>query len=57
MGERVAEGWRGGAEPYPELGEGECLSLNAIGVIRLVFVSASADRQNAARLGWLAIKL
>ena len=23
MGERVAEGWRGAAEPYPELGEGE----------------------------------
>ena len=24
-GERVAQGWRGNAEPYPKLGEGECL--------------------------------
>src|SRR4051812_7913808 len=23
VGERVAQGWRGEAEPYPELGEGE----------------------------------
>ena len=23
LGERVAQGWRGEAEPYPKLGEGE----------------------------------
>jgi sulfur-carrier protein len=23
MGERVAQGWRGAAEPYPELGDGD----------------------------------
>ena len=30
LGERVAKGWRGGAEPYPQLGEGRPFDRGAV---------------------------
>jgi sulfur-carrier protein len=43
LGERVAQGWRGRAEPYPELGEGEN-GGKALTVPRVVISGQAARR-------------
>jgi hypothetical protein len=35
----MGEGWRGGAEPYPELGEEDCPTLAALAHSTLFIVS------------------
>jgi hypothetical protein len=50
MGERVAQGWRDGAEPYPELGEGDWPRFNDNGGIHRICL-ASAEPGNGKNHG------